>query len=348
MRISVAMATYNGERFIREQLESFSAQSLLPDELVVSDDCSKDRTVVIIGQWAGTAPFPVRIYRNTKRLGYSQNFARALALSHGDYIFMSDQDDIWYKEKIRKMMERMSASDHPLVVICDQMYANQDAIPTGETVRTRIKHLRSGKHTFGCATGVSRYLLPIILPIPEGIAYDGWIHKVGEITGHIAVIEEPLQLWRRHNNAVSTRGLTMSLRRRRAIRWYLYLYLEYAVGNSVETCAKRICVANELIKRFDTSIGKNLFNSEEEWTTWSIRLKDELEFLSRRLHNLMAPFPARCVGAVQLWRTGGYRNASSWRSLLKDCLLGVNGNVHGREEIAVSDITIKGKGMGGH
>ena len=105
------MATYNGERFIGEQLQSFAAQSRLPDELVVCDDQSTDETVRILRTFSTTAPFEVRIYENEKRLGLVENFARAISQTKGDIIFLSDppspvkpilkvQSNGWYYYKI--------------------------------------------------------------------------------------------------------------------------------------------------------------------------------------------------------------------------------------------------------
>ena len=84
-RVSIAMATYNGERFIREQLDSFAAQSRLPDQLVMCDDGPTDRTVAIAEEFAASAPFAVTVRRNPGRLGYSDNFSRAISLQRRRY-----------------------------------------------------------------------------------------------------------------------------------------------------------------------------------------------------------------------------------------------------------------------
>lgn len=100
LTISVAMATYNGARFIKEQLDSFARQTLLPTELVACDDGSNDGTLEILNQFAAKAPFPVRIYRNEARLGYRGNFLHALELCRGDLVAFSDQDDVWLPDKL--------------------------------------------------------------------------------------------------------------------------------------------------------------------------------------------------------------------------------------------------------
>ena len=204
MKISVVMATFNGQQYVAEQLDSIAAQTLLPDELLISDDCSEDDTIAVVEQWASSAPIPVRIHRNVERLGYSQNFGNVLGMAGGDYIFMCDQDDVWFPEKIYKMIERMEAPDRPLVLICDQLYADSDCVPTGETVLIRLRTSGfGGKGISGCATVLHRSFLPVVLPIPDQVAFDVWIHKVAQIIRRRAVYVEPLQLFRRH--AESTR-----------------------------------------------------------------------------------------------------------------------------------------------
>jgi glycosyltransferase involved in cell wall biosynthesis len=106
LSLSIALATYNGERYISEQLGSIACQTRLPDELVISDDASTDATQAIIKSFAQNAPFPVRIVENGERLGSTGNFERAIRLCSGDIIFLCDQDDVWYSNKIALIEER--------------------------------------------------------------------------------------------------------------------------------------------------------------------------------------------------------------------------------------------------
>jgi glycosyltransferase involved in cell wall biosynthesis len=99
-RISVALATFNGERYLRRQLASLAQQSHRPFELVVVDDGSTDKTIAIVRSFAKTAPFPVRIYENERRLGYRKNFVLAAQHCDGDLISFCDQDDIWAVQKL--------------------------------------------------------------------------------------------------------------------------------------------------------------------------------------------------------------------------------------------------------
>lgn len=104
MRVSVAMCTYNGERYLQEQLNSLASQTYLPFELIVCDDCSSDTTTQIICRFARTSSFPVRFVQNHKTLGSTANFNQAISLCSGELIALCDQDDIWNQKKIEKQV----------------------------------------------------------------------------------------------------------------------------------------------------------------------------------------------------------------------------------------------------
>ena len=104
MKISVALTSYNGERFIREQLRSIAGQTRLPDEVILCDDASTDGTVEVIRRFLEEDPLPGwKLTVNEKNIGYIANFRQALSLCGGDLVFLSDQDDVWHPEKIERM-----------------------------------------------------------------------------------------------------------------------------------------------------------------------------------------------------------------------------------------------------
>ena len=105
--ISIALATYNGSRYIREQLDSIALQTRLPDELIISDDASTDDTLDIARDFARHVPFPVKIYKNQERLGSTRNFEIAILYCSGNLISLCDQDDIWYPNKLALSEERL-------------------------------------------------------------------------------------------------------------------------------------------------------------------------------------------------------------------------------------------------
>lgn len=104
MKISVALCTYNGEKYIREQLESILAQTYKVDEVVISDDCSMDNTIEIIRNIESRTDIPIYIHRNNTNIGFIRNFEKAVSLCKGDTILLSDQDDIWYPDKVESII----------------------------------------------------------------------------------------------------------------------------------------------------------------------------------------------------------------------------------------------------
>ena len=114
--VSVVMATYNGDRYLRDQLASLRAQELLPAELLVGDDGSTDATHEILQEFRRTAPFPVSIERNAQRLGVGENFLQTAARATTTYLAFADQDDVWSPAKLRRCLEVLDAQSTPTLV----------------------------------------------------------------------------------------------------------------------------------------------------------------------------------------------------------------------------------------
>lgn len=120
-KISIAMATYNGELYIRRQLDSIAQQTLPPAELIVCDDGSTDSTVNIVNDFSRSAPFPVEVVQNEKRLGFTANFLQAARMCHGDLIAFCDQDDEWLPQKLHRIVEISRESDALLFANADEL-----------------------------------------------------------------------------------------------------------------------------------------------------------------------------------------------------------------------------------
>lgn len=226
-RISVAMAVYNGELFIQEQLDSFVRQTRLPDELVISDNCSTDGTVEIVREFAAHAPFPVRLFINELNLGVSKNFERAIGECTGDIIFLSDCDDIWYPDKIRAMNVALHSDPSVGIALCDADLVNEFLTPLGRTAweklgrqlsRRQIRKIADGKPvhisqaflTQGNCLAFRSELRQFLLPLPEGGRFQrgwhdyfiAWTIVYSGIAG-VCVVAEPLVAWRRYANSMS-------------------------------------------------------------------------------------------------------------------------------------------------
>lgn len=121
MSVSVVMATYNGEKYIVEQLDSICSQLSTGDEVVICDDCSTDSTLDIVKAYAKNNSLQpqFRILKNETNLGFANNFKKVMDLANNDYIFFADQDDIWSQDKIAQMLEVMDKHPECEVLCCD-------------------------------------------------------------------------------------------------------------------------------------------------------------------------------------------------------------------------------------
>lgn len=208
MRISIALATYNGARNIKEQLESYAAQSIIPDELIVCDDGSTDETVEIISDFREMAPFEIILINNENNLGHVQNFAKAISLCTGDVVFLSDQDDKWFPSKIESIVRVFHQNPKCWIVIHDGELTDGQLGPSGQTKMTQIQrgYGTAENISTGALSAVRRDLLKYALPIPSGIsAHDTWLHKVASILpARRIVLKQTLQYIRRHDKNTSS------------------------------------------------------------------------------------------------------------------------------------------------
>lgn len=217
--ISVALATYNGARFLREQLESLLRQTLPPAELVVGDDRSTDGTVEILEEFRQRAPFPVRIYRNETNLGYARNFLTTAQRCNGDWIAFCDQDDVWLPNKLADATEAIMRTPDCCMVL-QNAWICDDALSSSN--RKFPDKLRPGLYGareqygfwvwLGCLQTVqSRFFklwdnkdLPRnYFPNKNEVSHDKWTCIIANAIGGIVVLGEPAALYRRHAAALT-------------------------------------------------------------------------------------------------------------------------------------------------
>src|SRR6056297_1133059 len=134
MKVSVAMATYNGHKYIKEQLDSILSQSRLPDEIVIVDDVSTDDTYSICEEYASLDQVPIKLYKNDTNLGFTKNFERAISLCSGGIIFISDQDDVWKNNKIENMFRLFSEDKDVGMMYCNAKVVDENLRLTEMTV----------------------------------------------------------------------------------------------------------------------------------------------------------------------------------------------------------------------
>jgi glycosyltransferase involved in cell wall biosynthesis len=218
LSVSVAMATYNGGRFIAEQLESLRLQTVLPAELVITDDCSTDDTIKIIEDFSRSAPFPVRFERNSERLGYQANFMRAAQLCVSDVVSFCDQDDVWDKSKIELCLNGFYDSSiflvyHNAQVVSEELKQLGNLNHLGRKEST-INQLGMGPLLFplGFTILFRRNLLTLSAYWNQSISYDfdrtpeshdQWIPFLANTFGSVVYLDQRLAKYRRHGNNAS-------------------------------------------------------------------------------------------------------------------------------------------------
>jgi glycosyltransferase involved in cell wall biosynthesis len=220
--ISVALATYNGGRFLREQLDSIYAQTWSPLEVVVCDDRSSDDTVSILKKYLQR--HGLRYEVNEQNLGFVRNFEKAMALCRGEFIALADQDDVWLPEKLERLMAGIGTasliySDAFLIddkgrELPGSLIATSGVLPiTGANLRYFV----CNSCVTGCTALFRRDLLNTALPIPECETYhDWWLAVVASKLGGVRYLPERLVRYRQHgaNQAGASRktGLVSRLR----------------------------------------------------------------------------------------------------------------------------------------
>lgn len=218
-KISIALCTYNGERFLPEQLKSFENQTRLPDEVVVGDDCSTDGTWEILVAWEKTVPFDVKLVRNEKNLGYEKNFEQTMLRCSGDLLFPADQDDVWLPEKLAEMERAFDENPDVGVVYCGRTLIDQFGNPMSEHVTELFKIYHPADSSFflsdgfdehpdcaGCMSAVRRSVVERLFPFPKPWAHDTWIFTMAPFYTRMKTLKTPLMRFRRHATNASALG----------------------------------------------------------------------------------------------------------------------------------------------
>ena len=209
--ISIAMATYNGERFLEQQLESLSKQTRLPAELVVCDDTSSDATVDIVKRFSETAPFPVKVVVNDERLGWRRNFLKAASLCASEYIAFCDQDDIWLPEKLATVQLHLETKRPMLLQHGYRTIDNEGTVISGPITYEQLKQGDPWVHSFGLNQVFHSSLVEFfdLWEVSEDhlysdkMAHDELVSFLASLLGQAVTIDDVLLYYRQHaNNAV--------------------------------------------------------------------------------------------------------------------------------------------------
>jgi glycosyltransferase involved in cell wall biosynthesis len=314
MKISVALCTYNGERFLAEQLASIRRQTRVPDEVVIRDDGSTDGTARIVEAFARDYPGTVDFAVNPRRRGVTGNFEAALAAATGGLILLSDQDDVWFPDRVDRAERAFEADPELLLLFADARLVDASGRPLGSTLlkalgvtpeeRNRIlsdrafEVLAKRSMALGAATCLRRTVLGDALPIPPSWMHDEWVALIASARGRVACVDEPVIDYRQHDANVVGRP-PMSLRE---------LY--------ASVCAPRRDFRIDMVERV-ASLGARLqtMNAPREHLALCA---EKLQHV--RIRGSLPPLrPMRVVPILREAWTGRYRRYSTgWRAILVD------------------------------
>lgn len=212
--LSIAMATYNGERFLREQLDSLLTQTITDFEVVVCDDCSTDNTVAILEYYA-KADARFRIYRNEHNIGFKKNFEQAIKRCKGDYIALCDQDDIWYPNHLELLLDNIGdcvlCCGNSDIVDKDNVSLNKRMSDTdgvhfipNDTHKLLYRLFFVGNPFQGASMLLKTEFVKNCFPIPKGVSYhDAWICACACALGSISYSFTPVTRYRQHGDNVT-------------------------------------------------------------------------------------------------------------------------------------------------
>nr|WP_236571161.1 glycosyltransferase family 2 protein [Microbacterium hydrocarbonoxydans] len=226
--VSVCMATYNGSRYVAEQLSSILDQLGPNDEVVVVDDASTDSTIDVI---EGMRDPRIVIHRNDGNRGYVRSFARAVELSTADVIVLSDQDDVWVQGRLDALVtatetHSVVASNLKLLDSTQPLRSPLTGRPwllspedDGRRLRNELRILAGDAPYFGCAMALRRDALALVMPFPDYLreSHDLWIATAANAAGRLGHLEQTTVLRRVHDHNASTsrpRGISAALRSR--------------------------------------------------------------------------------------------------------------------------------------
>ncbi|MGI4745778.1 MAG: glycosyltransferase family 2 protein [Janthinobacterium lividum] len=326
MLISVAMATYNGQRYLQEQLDSIAAQTVLPAELVVSDDGSTDNTLALIKAFAATAPFPVRIVEKAARLGFADNFLHATTACKHDFVAFCDQDDVWLPTKLETGRDRIEADGSLLAMHC--LTTTNDALePIGVWTQgieddsvSRPLELDPYINGWGNTMMFRRDLVTLIAREvrprqPEAserpLSHDTWIYVLAAALGRVSHIVTPLILYRQHENNAIGIGKTGFWRKNKT-KWFL----------STRNLRERLVFYDRLSELFEELSRVPASPFAEPARTASIRYRERRRPLAARLD----VYYGRSVSdRMRAYRALGDDADRRIKSRIKDLILGVVG-----------------------
>lgn len=271
MSISVALCTYNGEKFLTEQIESILNQTMAVNEVVVCDDGSQDQTHTILQSYQQHYPHLFRIYINEKNVGSSKNFEKALGLCTGDYIFFADQDDSWRKDKVALTVSLFNQNPNALGVFSDADLINEESQPIFEDISlwSSVKFfpelLPKDKSLFHSLTLMGNFLTGATFCVKKEIKslsipfktsdklrfiHDEWLAFLLVNKNQLVYTNEKLMSYRLHQNQQLGVGKIARIQKRfhKAKNYYTLMLSEKQPNNFFQYIKKKRTLFNQFSK----------------------------------------------------------------------------------------------------
>ena len=335
MKTSIALCTYNGEKFLREQLDSIALQTLLPDELVACDDRSCDSTMEILQEFRERVSFPVHIHQNEENLGSTKNFEKAIRLCSGDIIALCDQDDVWKPEKLERLGEALHANPEAGYAFSDADLVDEHLKPLGCRLwdsigfRGEIKKLFIQGEQLRCfirknvVTGASMIFRASVgrmaMPFPtkgDFWVHDGWIALISSTVGHLGVpVDEALISYRIHPN--QQMGFSDQPQKKQSL---LYKYHELKINHQLLfDIWEKHCLGILNLKDILLQLQETVNSPDLEKNLTSL-MEFETHFLNRR-KIMTSPKTGCYLLLLQEVFSGRYaKYSNSWRTIFRDFL----------------------------
>lgn len=222
--VHILMATYNGEQFLRAQLNSIFSQSFQNFLLMVRDDGSTDSTIEILQEYQRRYPEKIKIISDDlKNLGVTHNFSALLGLSNAEYIFFSDQDDIWLDNKLETELKKMKSIEEanvPCLVYSDMRLIDEEGNGIAESAWKQmnlhprfftLNRLLVQNIPHGCSMAINKAMRNLAYPIPQDVLlHDHWIALLAASCGKSAPIVEPTMQLRNHTQNITRRQTSVA------------------------------------------------------------------------------------------------------------------------------------------
>lgn len=321
MRVSVVLCTFNGERYLSQQLESLLSQTRLPEQIVILDDLSRDNSWAILERFADRATscgILVDLRLNPENLGYVRNFEYALNLADGEVIFLCDQDDVWNADKIERITSEFEARPSLRLIHTDAELVDENGLAIGcglfealELSKREINDVHENRAfdvlirrsiATGATMAIRRELLDDALPFPDHWVHDEWLAVVASLLSGMDCLESRFIDYRQHafnQIGVSRRSFIDKIR---------------GGGRSKRSFMRQVAVRLQcLLDR--ASAGRIEISRPSR-----MQLRQRIEHAQVRADMPFA-FSGRVLPVLKEIRTGRYGLYSSgWRSALSDLL----------------------------